>query len=110
MVVPPAIRLRAKAGASRWLICDITWQITGSQTNCPSLRYITNSRKQSGKRGQKGMHMHGREQQTSQRLGTALGLVVAAQFVLQLDFSFVNIALPTVKRELHFAPADLQWS
>jgi MFS family permease len=43
------------------------------------------------------------------RLGLALGLVVAAQFVLQLDFSIVNVALPTIKRELHFAPADLQW-
>ena len=29
----------------------------------------------------------------------ALGLVFAAQFVLQLDFSIVNIALPTIKRE-----------
>src|SRR3984957_10262563 len=46
---------------------------------------------------------------TAPRLGVALGLVVAAQFVLQLDFSIVNIALPTIKRELHFAPADLQW-
>ena len=46
---------------------------------------------------------------TRLRLGLALGLVVAAQFVLQLDFSIVNIALPTIKRELHFAPADLQW-
>jgi MFS family permease len=46
---------------------------------------------------------------TAVRLGLALGLVVAAQFVLQLDFSIVNIALPTIKRELHFAPADLQW-
>jgi EmrB/QacA subfamily drug resistance transporter len=45
----------------------------------------------------------------SLRLGLALGLVVAAQFVLQLDFSIVNVALPTIKRELHFAPADLQW-
>ena len=43
------------------------------------------------------------------RLGLALGLVVAAQFVLQLDFSIVNVALPTIKRELRFAPADLQW-
>jgi MFS family permease len=43
------------------------------------------------------------------RLGLALGLVVAAQFVLQLDFSIVNVALPTIRRELHFAPADLQW-
>jgi len=43
------------------------------------------------------------------RLGLALGLIVAAQFVLQLDFSIVNVALPTIKRELHFVPADLQW-
>jgi EmrB/QacA subfamily drug resistance transporter len=43
------------------------------------------------------------------RLGLVLGLVVAAQFVLQLDFSIVNIALPTIRRELHFASADLQW-
>jgi EmrB/QacA subfamily drug resistance transporter len=41
--------------------------------------------------------------------GAALGLMVAAQFVLQLDFSIVNIALPTIKRELNFAPANLQW-
>jgi EmrB/QacA subfamily drug resistance transporter len=46
---------------------------------------------------------------TVRKLGLALGLVVAAQFVLQLDFSIVNIAIPTIKRELHFAPADLQW-
>jgi EmrB/QacA subfamily drug resistance transporter len=46
---------------------------------------------------------------TVPRLGWALGLVVAAQFVLQLDSSIVNIALPTIKRELHFAAADLQW-
>src|ERR1700691_5454481 len=43
------------------------------------------------------------------RPGRALGLVVAAQFVLQLDFSIVNVALPTIRRELHFVPADLQW-
>ncbi len=29
--------------------------------------------------------------------------------VLQLDFSIVNVALPTIQRELHMAPADLQW-
>ena len=46
---------------------------------------------------------------TALRLGLALGLVVAAQFVLQLDFSIVNVALPAIKRELNFAPADLQW-
>lgn len=43
------------------------------------------------------------------KLGWALGLVAGAQFVLQLDFSIVNVALPTIQRELHFAAADLQW-
>jgi EmrB/QacA subfamily drug resistance transporter len=43
------------------------------------------------------------------RLGWALALVSAAQFVLQLDFSIVNVTLPTIQRELGFAPADLQW-
>src|SRR5205823_1706881 len=40
---------------------------------------------------------------------SALALICAAQFVLQLDFSIVNVALPTIQRELGFVPADLQW-
>jgi hypothetical protein len=34
------------------------------------------------------------------RLGWALALVSAAQFVLQLDFSIVNVALPTIQSAL----------
>ena len=43
--------------------------------------------------------------------GTALAtvLICAAQFVLQLDFSIVNVALPTIQRELGMAATDLQW-
>lgn len=43
--------------------------------------------------------------------GTALAMTVicAAQFVLQLDFSIVNVALPTIQRELSMAAAQLQW-
>src|ERR1700733_5524473 len=43
--------------------------------------------------------------------GAALAMTVicAAQFVLQLDFSIVNVALPTIQRELHMAAAQLQW-
>ena len=44
-----------------------------------------------------------------ENLGWALALVVAAQFVLQLDFSIVNVALPTIQQQLQFSPADLQW-
>jgi MFS family permease len=39
----------------------------------------------------------------------ATGLICAAQFVLQLDFSIVNVALNTIQRELGMAPAELQW-
>jgi MFS family permease len=43
------------------------------------------------------------------RLGLALLLVSTAQFVLQLDFSIVNVALATIQRELGLQAADLQW-
>jgi MFS family permease len=36
-------------------------------------------------------------------------LICAAQFVLQLDFSIVNVALPTIQADLHMAAAQLQW-
>lgn len=45
----------------------------------------------------------------AQRLALALGLVCAAQFVLQLDFSIVNVALATIQREFGMSPGDLQW-
>ncbi len=40
---------------------------------------------------------------------TGLAVVCTAQFILQLDFSIVNVALPTIQRELDFVPAELQW-
>ncbi len=40
---------------------------------------------------------------------TLLVVVCAAQFVLQLDFSIVNVALPTIQRNLGFAAIELQW-
>jgi MFS family permease len=54
------------------------------------------------------------EAATPQRSGDhharwALGLVAGAQFVLQLDFSIVNVALPTIQNELDFPAANLQW-
>ena len=44
-----------------------------------------------------------------QRLGVILGLLVTAQFVVVLDFSIVQIALPTIRTELQMSLADLQW-
>jgi EmrB/QacA subfamily drug resistance transporter len=39
----------------------------------------------------------------------ALGLLALAQFVVILDASIVNVALPSIGRDLEFAPDDLSW-
>jgi EmrB/QacA subfamily drug resistance transporter len=41
--------------------------------------------------------------------GWPLALICAAQFVLQLDFSIVNVALPSIQAHLHVTAASLQW-
>ncbi len=46
---------------------------------------------------------------SSPRLGLILGLLVIAQFVVVLDFSIVQIALPTIRGELGISLANLQW-
>jgi len=45
----------------------------------------------------------------SRSANVALIVVCAAQFVLQLDFSVVNVALPSIKGGLGFSDSDLQW-
>jgi EmrB/QacA subfamily drug resistance transporter len=39
----------------------------------------------------------------------ALALLCVAQLMLVLDFSIVNVALPSMKAELHFSESGLQW-
>src|SRR3954447_20173551 len=39
----------------------------------------------------------------------ALTLIVAAQFMVVLDLSIVNVALATIKHDLGFSEASLQW-
>nr|MDT0665003.1 MFS transporter [Micromonospora sp. DSM 115978] len=38
-----------------------------------------------------------------------LVIVAVAQFVVVLDLTIVNVALPSIQQGLGFAPADLQW-
>jgi Bacteriocin-protection, YdeI or OmpD-Associated len=38
-----------------------------------------------------------------------LALLCVAQFVVVLDVTIVAIALPAIRRDLGFDPADLQW-
>ena len=39
----------------------------------------------------------------------ALALIVTAQFMVILDLAIVNVALPSIKSDLDFSPANLQW-
>jgi len=39
----------------------------------------------------------------------ALAVIVAAQFMIVLDVSIVNVALPSIEADLHFSPQSLQW-
>ena len=38
-----------------------------------------------------------------------LALVCVAQFMVVLDVSIVNVALPSIGRDLHYSPSGLQW-
>jgi EmrB/QacA subfamily drug resistance transporter len=42
------------------------------------------------------------------RSGLALWLMVSAQFIVILDFSIVNVALPTIQRTLGFSPVGVE--
>ena len=43
------------------------------------------------------------------RRWSALALVVTAQFMVILDVAIVNVALPSIKSDLHFSETNLQW-
>jgi EmrB/QacA subfamily drug resistance transporter len=46
---------------------------------------------------------------TDRRRWIALAVIVAAQFMVVLDVAIVNVALPTIKTDLHFSQENLQW-
>ena len=47
--------------------------------------------------------------QTPGQRWRAFALLVAAYFITIVDFTIVNVALPTIGRALHFPESDLQW-
>jgi EmrB/QacA subfamily drug resistance transporter len=46
---------------------------------------------------------------SSRRRWSALALIVTAQFMVILDVAIVNVALPSIKSDLGFSQAGLQW-
>src|SRR4051812_28178964 len=51
----------------------------------------------------KGLSRH------SENKWVILALLALAQFMVVLDVAIVNVALPSIARELHFASSNLQW-
>ncbi|MGH7776895.1 MAG: MFS transporter [Candidatus Dormibacterales bacterium] len=47
--------------------------------------------------------------EAARRLGLALAIIAAAQLMVVLDATIVNIALPSIQRALHFSAANLAW-
>src|SRR5881628_90352 len=45
----------------------------------------------------------------NERRWSALALIVTAQFMVVLDVAIVNVALPSIKTDLNFSQANLQW-
>src|SRR5438445_10626948 len=46
---------------------------------------------------------------TLRNLNLALIVIALAQLMVVLDVAIVNVALPSIQRELHFAATDLEW-
>jgi EmrB/QacA subfamily drug resistance transporter len=51
----------------------------------------------------------GSESRVDRRRWLALAVIVAAQFMVVLDVAIVNVALPSIRTDLHFSQASLQW-
>jgi MFS family permease len=43
------------------------------------------------------------------RRGLTLLAMCAATFIIQVDVTIVNVALPSIQRSLHATPGDLEW-
>src|SRR5437588_6045828 len=48
-------------------------------------------------------------EETDSRRWLGLAVIVAAQFMVVLDIAIVNVALPSIKTDLHFSETSLQW-
>jgi EmrB/QacA subfamily drug resistance transporter len=49
------------------------------------------------------------ERHEKERRGVALAVIAAAQLMVMLDMTIVNVALPSIQRELHFSVTNLTW-
>src|SRR5579863_3541680 len=50
------------------------------------------------------------EDETKSRLTIALVVISASQLMVVLDATIVTVALPSIRKALHFAPVNLEWT
>src|SRR5437764_4006419 len=67
------------------------------------------TRREAGVRGSSGHSASSQLDGLGPLGGLALVVVLSAQFVVVLDFSIVNVALPSISRELHASSTSVQW-
>src|SRR5204862_8070920 len=58
---------------------------------------------------QGGLYVEWTSMSDASRKTWTLVLCCAAQFMVILDVSIVNVALPSIRNDLHFSATDLQW-
>jgi len=49
------------------------------------------------------------DRRARERRGVALAVIATAQLMVMLDMTIVNVALPSIQRELHFSSTNLTW-
>ncbi len=52
---------------------------------------------------------HNAANTAGRHLGLALAVICSAQLMIVLDATVVNVALPTIHKDLHFSTANLEW-
>jgi EmrB/QacA subfamily drug resistance transporter len=57
----------------------------------------------------KARHPDAGTESTNPHLGIALAIICAAQLMVVLDATVVNVALPSIQRQLHFSSVNLEW-
>src|SRR5689334_24899914 len=59
--------------------------------------------------GMSGVAVEQEAAPVDRRRWLVLAVIVAAQFMVVLDVAIVNVALPSIKTDLHFSQESLQW-
>ncbi len=84
-------------------------QCTGTDSLVPEAASETTPRARTASAGVVPLSTDGLAERTTGLSGLALSLVLTASFMVVLDFSIVNVALPSIRSALGFGGDSVQW-